>query len=668
MSTYYAPDPDAEGSRQDFYKLLSDRDLSLQIPVNFVPVPGVSLTQACFARQRYELAEGTRCISNLLAVGFRRLHVDLYWDVSRSIWSFCPVELGSVADDVPTNYTTTLVPPPSEPTTGNVALTEREVLEPTRIENYSLRPRQDGGVSSSQSSSQSSPTGEITPQPLDPPSLDSTPGLSSTGDLTGISSSSELYGNVPPPATTSAVTGATVQIGNYLCSPSLDFDIFTDILISHFEDTRFSTNATTKYLIMNLHAAASADDPSGSAQQPSPENMPSGENLLSAALSGNASSYMYGPSLLRSQRQSLSTPGGWFAVRSGNQPAPGYFTVNDGEDGESTPDGWPSESYVEIQYAMRMFAAFGRIDPQMQTYDFDSDSDVIFSEDLMSAPRNVESTSDGEIERGCFFEQGVTALENANSSWAFTSDTLASSPVSDAAIEDVFYAIGNMTECGISPVLNGTLGNATADEDFRPYRDYVLNSVWSWAEGEPLNATGPNYPQDEYRCAVMSVSTGRWHVEDCGRSHYAACRVDTAPYDWAISDNDADYDKISLACNGDTEFSVPRTGLENRYLLSRWREWREERDFDDDEQDLLWVNLNSLDVPNCWVAGQNSTCPYGGGGLDRQRQLVVPTVAGVVVIVLAALTVFVKCASNRQTRRRHRRRKDDGWAYDTIPS
>lgn len=704
MSDYYNPDPEAQASGQDFYRLLSDRDLSLQIPVNFVPVPGVSLTQACFPRQRYELAEGTRCISNLLAVGFRRLYIDLYWDASGSSWSLCPVELGPLGE-LPSNATTTIVPPSSEATSTAIVPPSSEVISTTfappsseateasisdgtqtgqvvpdatesvasATEGPVLQRRQTDSSSSgaTTSSISSTPTDVLTAEPLNPPLQSSTLGLSdvsATGSLAAANPSA-LYDDTLPSENDDLtdVSGATIRIGNYVCAPSLSFDLFNRLLTTHLQDTEFSTNATTKYLIMNLHAAASADDPDGSAQQPTPEDMPSGSNLLGSTLSNNASSYLYGPSSLRSQRLSLNASGNWFSVMSSRQPAAGYFEViEEGED-LSSPDGWPSESYVEIQFAKRLFAAYGDVDPQMADYDFEADRDTIFTEDYLSAPRGVSTTPVGEVNSGCYFNDGVTELARVNSSWAVTSDTLIS-PLDELGIQRVLGASGNLTECGISPVLNGTLGNATAAEDFRPYRDYVLRSIWSWAVEEPRNATDSDVPEDQFRCAVMEYDTGRWRVEDCGRSHFAACRVGIEPYEWVVSDSAGDYEKVSLACNDNTEFSTPRTGLENSYLLAQWANWRADQQSSNNADGLLWLNFNSLDVPNCWVLGQNSTCPYGAGGLDRQRQLIVPTVAGVLVMVLAALTMFVKCASNRQTRRRHKRRGDDGWSYDTIPA
>lgn len=64
-----------------------------QIPVNYVTYPTVSLKAACFGNNVFDANTFSKCISNLLAVGFRRLLVDLYWSPERRSWSFCPVSV-----------------------------------------------------------------------------------------------------------------------------------------------------------------------------------------------------------------------------------------------------------------------------------------------------------------------------------------------------------------------------------------------------------------------------------------------------------------------------------------------------------------------------------------------------------------------------------------------
>jgi hypothetical protein len=63
--------------------------------VNYVTLPGVSLTSVCFPNGRYEDTAAARCFSNLLVLGFRRFELDVYWDLTRRLWSLCPVRTRS---------------------------------------------------------------------------------------------------------------------------------------------------------------------------------------------------------------------------------------------------------------------------------------------------------------------------------------------------------------------------------------------------------------------------------------------------------------------------------------------------------------------------------------------------------------------------------------------
>jgi hypothetical protein len=122
----------------------SQRDLGLQVPVNYVTVPGVSFSAACFPVLRYEDDNSGDCLSNLLAVGIRRLEIDLYWDQGRQIWSFCPVAIPTSIPNAMPSSTATLSFPPSNLSALIAA------AEPTSSSISSQSPR-----ASSSSSSQS---------------------------------------------------------------------------------------------------------------------------------------------------------------------------------------------------------------------------------------------------------------------------------------------------------------------------------------------------------------------------------------------------------------------------------------------------------------------------------------------------------------------------------
>ena len=77
MADVFAPDEAAKPTEQEVEAILAQRDLSLPLPINYVTDPGVSLTTACFGDGVYEEVRLGQCLSNLLALGFRRFDLDL---------------------------------------------------------------------------------------------------------------------------------------------------------------------------------------------------------------------------------------------------------------------------------------------------------------------------------------------------------------------------------------------------------------------------------------------------------------------------------------------------------------------------------------------------------------------------------------------------------------
>lgn len=55
----------------------------------------MSVTTACFGNRIFAEDSATNCVSNLLATGYRRFLVDLYWSSERRQWTFCPVAIPS---------------------------------------------------------------------------------------------------------------------------------------------------------------------------------------------------------------------------------------------------------------------------------------------------------------------------------------------------------------------------------------------------------------------------------------------------------------------------------------------------------------------------------------------------------------------------------------------
>lgn len=317
-----------------------------------------------------------------------------------------------------------------------------------------------------------------------------------------------------------------------------------------------------------------------------------------------------------------------------------------------------------MQKAKRLIVGFGDVDPQMDRYNFTGDESLIFPPNYIDAARVVSFFSDNTVESGCFFNPDATSLAKVNSSWALTTLGNGTAPTGDA-LNSLLLQARNLTSCGISAIANATLNNSTADENFEAYAAFVDSTIWTWAPGQPVNASLERY--ESYRCAALNSTSGYWQSADCGESLYGACRVGSEPYQWQISDANAPYGRVDLGCDEGTGFDVPRTALESAYLLSAWRDFRV-KDQNNDGGSLVWMDLNDLDVMSCWVIGQNTSCPYDGPPTTTTREIAVPVVGGVIVLVLAVLTVLVKCAGNRRNSKQRRRRGDGGWDYEGVPS
>lgn len=437
------------------------------------------------------------------------------------------------------------------------------------------------------------------------------------------------------------------------------------MLNAHLDNTEDNLNATTKTLTLNLHSAKLSSDPGGSSLAPRQAQLPRNNNLLSNLLSSNSSQYLYTSENLQTQRADLNASDNWFGVARKYVPDASFFEVENAGSYSYTPNGWPSESYVEFAKAKRLFVGFGRIDPQMSGYNFSADASTIFPAGYLDAYRTVSVSDTGNVTEGCVFQPNVTSVANVNSSFALATVT----NIGDSE-DDRLYEAGNLTACGIAPILNTTLHNATADANPVAYKAYFLESVWSWAADEPRNMTYNRDDSDSStanRCAVLNATSRRWQTDDCANTHHTACRIGNQPYGFRISDDQASYMKADDACPDNTSFAVPRTALENSYLISAWTSFRSQHNIGPGEE-LLFMDLNDLNTATCWVVGQNATCPYQQQSGTSSRAVVVPTVAAVIVFVLTLATIFVKCAANRQNTRRKRRRGDEGWDYEGVPS
>ena len=456
-----------------------------------------------------------------------------------------------------------------------------------------------------------------------------------------------------------------MQIGSYNCTSLMTLDLLTGILEKFLETTATTTSAAITMFTFNVHAASSITDPDAPAPNLSPNQLPQSGQLLSDVLQGNLSDDTFTPSTLADQRANLNSS--WYNVDWNNRPLMGYYENSKNADGHLfTESGWPNEAYMEFKQLYRLITSYGTVAPQMSDYNIGPDLDYVFPPGTIVDEKTLSVGTDGRVTSGCLLSSSDNIVTSTtNSSWA-----LAEVPSLDISANPDFSSIipsvTNFTACGITPFLNQTLGDTTADKNPLPYAAYVQSTLWSFAPGQPLNSSEEGDDTNDNRCVVMMMKppyAGRWRVEDCNQHHRVACHDPRQPYDWRISDDSTYYRNAEYYCKDPYQFNVPHTALENSHLFSAFQAAAP-------NDDALYINLNALSVPDCWVIGLNGTCPYlPTTDTNRTRIVVVPTVAAVIIFLLAALTFFVKCAANRRENKRGRKRRlVDGWEYEGVPS
>lgn len=464
-----------------------------------------------------------------------------------------------------------------------------------------------------------------------------------------------------------------VQLGPYSCSDGLDVFSLVDVLTGFFEHTNSQFNVYTLYVIINTHVAARDSAPDQPAPTLSGDQLPTYAESIDYTFDKLLDSYVYRPSRLAKERSNLN--GSWYEVDDHYKPIVQYFTIHENPDGtQSTPDGWPCSKYVELAQQRRVLFGYGTIDAQLGGYNPALDNDVLFPPNYICSLENVSVASDGTLESGCFYRPGETEVSQVNSSWAISSKI----PIPRISpTDDTLYELSNMVvnlaSCGLSPFLNDTLLNKTADVDIDIYRNISLSATWAWALGEPRDAIGSAGNNGKHRCAIMDLTlAGHWRAVNCTETRFAACRVGNQPFTWKLSNTPATYGGASSVCPDSTSFDVPRTGLENDYLyghaLSQPNDIIDPSSSDVIKREI-WLDFNSLDIASCWVTGgPDAHCPYASDPQQLERRTVlVATIAGIVICIVAALMFFVKCNANRRNSRR-RRKVIDGWEYEGVPS
>lgn len=599
------------------------------------------MTKACFPDGVYDDIPTQTCISDLLAMQFRRLILDLYWDNINRQFNLCPAELPPLAGNATNGYSVDWPALSSITATRSAAATSiPKGLSQTipSLGNPRLEKRQSPNTTSSTSSS--TPTSPET-------------------------------SSAPIPTSTGVSGTSLLELGPYKCSLDLNLGSILSLYEDYFDQTSDTVSARLHYLNIDLHAASPFNAPLDAARTPMQGRLPQSDDLIGTQFKSVFPVALFTPGQLRDDRDHLNRS--WLLHDDfGTNTDTSYFSTSEHGNDAITQNGWPGVDWILFTDNRRLLVSWGEIDPQMEGYNFGGDADHIFAAGYTESKVPMEGDGDGNLTTNCFYQAGETTVAQVNSSWAMAT-------INETDADRVSSIAQNLTLCGISPILNVTLGDSAAQDNLDLYQKVAYSTTFGWASGEPLNVSDPNAnttgSKDDYRCALIDTSSGyqgHWRVAQCSQKHRAACRIAGQPYAWRLSTFDVPFDAAPDACPEHTTFDLPRTGLENTYLhrhMLNFTTGENENDGADSILSGVWINLNSIDQVNCWVVGgPNATCPYAADeDMDNQRQVLIPTIAAIIVLVLTVLTLVVKCNENRRNRR-SRRRGDDGWEYEGVPS
>ncbi|KAK9462360.1 uncharacterized protein V1516DRAFT_670058 [Lipomyces oligophaga] len=344
----------------------------------------------------------------------------------------------------------------------------------------------------------------------------------------------------------------------------------------------------------------------------------------------------------------------------------------------SSSKGWPLLENMIFHGFYRIVFSFGNIELDSDIYNTAKDVQVIFpASDIPWAGKTTvtystafsASQKTSLLSPVCKIQTGSGLVHVASSGANVAPSFLLAADTSDNRFSA--SVLTQYMKCGFNPVLNATLSNADPETLALDIVDYLHTNLvvgrWAWSTNEPIQISSTDETHGSvsgvlYRCA--SLSSSGFTVSNCYDKFYVACRVSKRPYSWVLSQKKSNYFSASSACSGNSLLSIPRTPLQNSVLQSIRSQAVGSAS--------IWVDLNSLSVPNCWVTGgPGATCTYESSDTRESREIVIPTVAAIIVAVILALMLCSRLLGTRRLKNRSIRRraikKFDDAEYDGVP-
>ena len=452
--------------------LLVQRDISLDIPISHILLPGINLTASWFWTKNYTI-DNITAISDLFDTGYRRFELDLYWDNRTLSFQVCPEP---IITNSTTNNTQIFISTITQELTTTVSSSATS-----------------SGTTFTTTVTSSATTTTPTPDPTTPIQLANgyscAPGANLQAVLDTIRSILLRTDNQLRQA------GLILLILNLHNLPSLAGNGTTDFALS-FDSTLSDqinstlgdwlyTPATLSQERQNINTTFFSD----------PQNPTIDPTVYYSITIDNATGI-------------ASTPDGWPSTRhifekQGRRLLVGFGTI------DISPDDYDINDDTSIIFPP------GTLGGQTSLVAADS-------------IQNENGACLGP--QGTVF--GPTGQENFNSStqsggnltFALSQDSTPNTPLSFNTLEDI-------VQCGLSPLIDSPLLHTNSGA-LSPI-DPISGTVWSWLQpDEPLNTSIPtNGTENVVACTALVANTGRWIVLDCNTVLNTACRINGKAYE-----------------------------------------------------------------------------------------------------------------------------------------
>ena len=454
--------------------ILVQRDISLDIPISHILLPGINLTASWFWTQTYTV-DNITAISDLFDMGYRRFELDLYWNNNTSVFQVCPQQ---IVTNSTTNNTRVITSTISQDLATTISSSIATSFATT--------------ITTTSTSTASTPT--ATPDPTIP-----------------------------------------IQLANgYSCAPRANFEAVLDTIQSILSRTDNALQqAGLILLILNLHVL-----PSATSSNTTIDVSSISQSSLSAQINNTLGNWLYTPTTLAQERQNINASFFSDTANPVICPTAYYtVNVNNSTGIASTPNGWPSTRHLFEKQGRRFLIGFGTVDISTALYNINDDASTIFSPGTFGALSTLVPAESIQYQQSqCLGPPGTvfgpTGQENFNTStpiggnltFALSQDATPSTSLSYTQVEAV-------VQCGLSPLIDSQLQytNSGALSPINP----IAGTIWSWLPpNEPENVTLPinGSTQNVRACASLIADTGRWVVLDCNTILSTACRTDNQAY------------------------------------------------------------------------------------------------------------------------------------------